>query len=198
MEEFDIIEIARDFGLVQVKERGREKIFRCPFCGDSKRKTHGHLHINAERNVFKCHRCGEEGNVLQLYAYLRGISTKEAYKELKHGRDYKPYKIPRRIPLVDEEKLEYKTYPVYEEMMKILPLYDRHLKALVARGFTEDYAKANFRSIPDSPQERQEIIRKLLHKFGTLKNTPGYFTKAGRWEMMGAPGILVPVKNPCG
>ena len=37
-----------------------EYIFRCPVCGDSVKKHHGHLYIN-EEGKFICFRCGFSG-----------------------------------------------------------------------------------------------------------------------------------------
>ncbi|MGB9825360.1 MAG: hypothetical protein ACPLRU_01695, partial [Desulfofundulus sp.] len=87
LKDFDIIGVAERLGLRFVKKGpGNERIYRCPFCGDSaKHPNKGHLYINAGTGVFKCHRCGEEGNAVTLWARCRGVDAKTAYRQLRDG-----------------------------------------------------------------------------------------------------------------
>lgn len=187
--DIDILDVVREHGLVQIKRSGDEIIFRCPFCGDSrKRQNHGHLYINHRKGLFKCHRCGEEGNALQLYAALENIDTRTAYRQLFERKKE------------EEDVFKTKTYRythinrVYRDLMNLLPLYERHVRALKNRGLSENYIFANFRSLPDTAGERHEVIRQLLHRHN-LQHVPGFFTRNGRWEMVSGPGILVPVRS---
>lgn len=41
---------------------------KCVFCGDTNK--YGHLYINRETGLWKCHRCGEQGNFYQLQTRL--------------------------------------------------------------------------------------------------------------------------------
>ena len=53
----------------------------CPFCQSSKEKN-GYLKINTIKNVYMCEKCGLSGSSIDLYANLKYISTKEAFKRL--------------------------------------------------------------------------------------------------------------------
>ncbi len=52
--------------LTYIKSNTRHHIFRCPFCGDSKDTTHGHLYIAIDKPVFRCVRCGTGGHLSYL------------------------------------------------------------------------------------------------------------------------------------
>jgi hypothetical protein len=63
---------------------------RCPFCGDSKKskkikRFHLDYYGKYDEWVFKCYNGGcnpGTGNIFTLYAFVKGISQKEAYREL--------------------------------------------------------------------------------------------------------------------
>lgn len=53
-----------------VKETGAHYIFKCPFCGDSKKADHGHLYVSKTEPVYHCVRCGQGGHIASLIAHL--------------------------------------------------------------------------------------------------------------------------------
>ena len=73
-------------GRVSKKE---EHLFECPFCNDgsghSKKKYK--LSINANKNVFKCWRCGRSGGALDFITTVDRVSRTEAVKIVYGTRD---------------------------------------------------------------------------------------------------------------
>ncbi len=70
---------------VTVSSEGTHFHCRCVLCGDSKKslsKKRFHLDWSPARVIWKCWNCGRSGNFLQLYARIKHIDTKEAYKIL--------------------------------------------------------------------------------------------------------------------
>jgi archaellum biogenesis ATPase FlaH len=53
----------------QFKAKGRELVTECPLCAKPE-----HLYMNADTGLWKCHRCGETGNLYQLRRRL-GLQT---------------------------------------------------------------------------------------------------------------------------
>jgi transcription elongation factor Elf1 len=52
--------------LTYIKSDKKHHTFRCPFCGDSANKKHGHLNVSRENPVFRCVRCGTGGHIKVL------------------------------------------------------------------------------------------------------------------------------------
>lgn len=62
---------------------------RCCFCGDSTTKQSvRRLHIDFyppyNTYIFKCHRCGESGNIITLYSYIHSCTYEQARKILQN------------------------------------------------------------------------------------------------------------------
>ena len=88
-----IVETARRCGLV-INSRTLRRLeveASCPFCGD-----HGpgkyHLSLNTDKDLYRCNLCGAHGNSISLYARIKGITNKEAFREL--SGDTKLYPFP--------------------------------------------------------------------------------------------------------
>lgn len=68
--------------------------FRCPFCGDSKKKktkARGYIFEIESNAIFKCHNCGKSGNFSSILAELdHGLYTQ--YKLEKFGTEKKSVK----------------------------------------------------------------------------------------------------------
>ena len=78
-----IVETARRCGLVldSWTLQRSEVEASCPFCG-----VHGpgkyHLSLNTNTDQYRCNLCGAHGNSVSLYAKIKGITNKEAFREL--------------------------------------------------------------------------------------------------------------------
>ena len=94
-EKIPIVETARRCGLVLDSRtlRRLEVEASCPFCGD-----HGtgkyHLSLNTNTDQYRCNLCGVHGNSVSLYARLKGMSNKEAFREL--SKEVKTYPFPQQ------------------------------------------------------------------------------------------------------
>lgn len=56
----------------------------CPFCSDPETGNPRAFVAHTNRHIFKCHRCGRGGDVLNLWAAFRGTSLNKASCELYH------------------------------------------------------------------------------------------------------------------
>lgn len=55
------------------QQRGQELVTRCPLCDDPDGKPE-HFYIHVEKGIWKCHKCGESGNLYQLKKRLGLLS----------------------------------------------------------------------------------------------------------------------------
>jgi hypothetical protein len=207
-EGFDIVEVARRCGISVLKQLpDGQWLARCPFCGDSqKSQQHGHLYLKQATGEYKCQRCGEGGYAIGLYARLRGIDTKTAYKELSYYTvsGYTPeirYDPCKRVVIAPEEPIapiEHR-HEVYTSLIKVLPLLSAHRADLLRRGLSEAVIERNgYRSLPVVPKNRLIVCKKLLQKHD-LTGIPGfYINKEGEWDMASVSGYLIPVRDPKG
>lgn len=208
---FDIIHVAEKLGLKYIKEGpGSEKIYRCPFCGDStKHLNKGHFYINTLTGQYKCQRCGEEGNAITLWANYQGIDTKQAYKELCDNAKAALLDRPVKCVHIKADKGNLADIDlrnrVYTYFLKLLKLEPTHKKDLLKRGLGELQIFDNmYRSIPQDPRYRWKVakhVQKRLQEIGkSLEGIPGFYTRSGRygeyWDFLAPPGYLIPVKDP--
>lgn len=196
----DPVSVAVRLGLRFVKDGpGDERIFRCPFCGDSRKHADkGHFYLNVREGAWQCHRCGEKGNLVTLYARLKNTDNGTAWRELglQDG-------IPERIPVSrsDPAPVEHRDR-VYRAFLSVLSLYPAHKADLLRRGLDEETVRRNgYRSLPVDARQRWEICRWLAGKT-SLEGVPGFFTRSGRygpfWDFWNPTGYLIPVRTPEG
>jgi DNA primase len=201
--DFDILDTAKGLGIkILRKASSEEYIARCPLCGDSENPEHGHLYLNISKNVYYCVRCGEGGDVVDLYAKLTNLSKEEAYKELISGN----IPVPR---LNKENSSKVQNNPVapieirdrvYRAFLDKLVLEPYHRRNLLKRGLSwEETAKNLYKSLPEEPQQRWEICRELIKEGYNLKGIPGFYQreKDGEkyWDFVNYKGFLIPVKD---
>lgn len=188
---------------------------RCPFCDDKK----FHMSISLDKWACHCWRCGYGGNGLTLYADVRGISNKDAYKELadEYGSETssEPYKYkatktePIPEPLPDFDKYD----KVYRALLSHLTLDDEHDAALISRGMSSEAIETGmYRSLPDIARTKdktdadkrrlrlgKKLAKKLIGQGYDLSGVPGFYTdETGNWVFRYIPGMLVPVKDRFG
>jgi ribosomal protein L37AE/L43A len=92
------------------KRAGREVVTTCPFCDKPE-----HLYMNGETGAWKCHRCGEAGNLYQLRQRL-GLGRQNGIASMREALGTPSKRIPmaqveekHRALLGDQEALAYCT-----------------------------------------------------------------------------------------
>lgn len=200
-EKIPIVETARRCGLVLDSRtlRRLEVEASCPFCGD-----HGpgkyHLSLNTSTDQYRCNLCGAHGNSVSLYARIKGMSNKEAFREL--SRETKSYPFPQQP---EPQKTERQPLPLeqrhaaYSDMLEHLTLLGRHRENLIGRGLSMERIHQNqYRSMPETDRSRR-LLAELLRACGhELLGLPGFRTYYGEWSISGPTGFLIPVRNQDG
>lgn len=118
-------------GITDVKQRGNEISFACPFGCDDDRRNNEELHCgyDLEKCVWQCFKCGESGNFITL---------------LKHFGDYDEYDTEQKAkqaPVVKKRKSSLETI--------VLKAHDNN------RKFVKEYF--NNRSINDASIEKYKL-----------------------------------------
>lgn len=206
LEEFDILEVARRCNIEILNPKkplpNGQYLARCPFCGDStKSAKHGHLYLKPATGEYKCQRCGEGGFTVGFYARLRGIDTKEAYKELASATGETPdirYDPKKMIQVVDEPlaPLE-RRHEVYNDFLEMLLLRPIHWSDLLKRGLPNEVITQDaYKSFPTDPKQRWSLCGRLSQKHD-LSRVPGfYINRSGKWDIVPYPeGYLIAVRN---
>ena len=200
-----ILEAARRCGLAIDSRtiRRTEVEASCPFCGDHGPGKH-HLSMNTDMDVFRCNLCAASGNSVTLYAKLKGVSTKEAYRDLTGtGGIYPPVSrsVSQYAPPYMERQPERQPaalplrHAAYSDMLSCLTLYAGHRENLRKRGLDDGRIERNgYKSMPETWEERRRIAG-LLSRRHNLTGIPGFYTRYGEWTIAGPPGILIPVRD---
>ncbi|WPX08115.1 DUF3854 domain-containing protein [Anaerocellum danielii] len=187
-----------------LKQRGYELNCLCPWCDEPHRRE-GHLYINILKNTFICHKCGRQGNALQLYAILTNQDTKEAYRELAQeiaSGSQRLYHV--QYKLQNKETQQKHIAPpevrdkVYREFLKLLSLNEEHKRELLRRGVSETFIKIKGYKSLNVEKERRILICKMLQQRGlSLENIPGFYRHktTGEWDFIPYQGYAIPVKN---
>ena len=199
-EKIPIVDTARRCGLVLDSRtlRRREVEASCPFSGDHGKGKY-HLSLNTATDQFRCNLCGAHGNSVTLYARLNGVSNKQAFQELRMGTNV--YPIPKQ-PTPQNTETERQPVPLevrhaaYTAMLDHLALLDRHRENLLERGLSEERIVRNqYRSMPETEQDRR-LLASLLRSCGfDLLGIPGFRTYYGDWTLAGPNGLIIPARN---
>lgn len=203
---FNISDVA---DLLRIKRLSEGNSFGvvCPYCGDERGKMNFRImKENEPANTYHCFCCGEKGNMLTLYADLKGIYGKDRYKiafreiqeAIEPGVSLKPQTRSHPMTNVKEEELaslEVRNR-VYNRLLEFLTLSDVHRKKLLERGLTNEQIDLyQFRSTPAYGTEN--LARKLIAEGYSLSGIPGfYFNGRRNWDAAfyrGNRGFICPV-----
>ncbi len=96
-----------------------------------------------------------------------------------------------RQPVSLEER-----HAAYTAMLGHLTLLDKHHENLLERGLSEERITRNqYRSMPETEQDRR-LLASLLRSCGfDLLGVPGFRTYYGDWTLAGPNGFIIPVRN---
>ncbi len=196
-----IVDTARRCGLVLDSRtlRRDEVEASCPFCGDHGKGKY-HLSLNTLTDQYRCNLCGAKGNSVTLYARAKGVSNREAFRELAKGGNV--YPLPQQPTPQNTERQPRplaERHEIYTDMLNFLTLSDQHRENLLGRGFSEERIEQNmYRTMPKTEAGRK-ILAYLLRVCGhELLGIPGFRTYYGTWTLCGPDGFLIPVRDKDG
>ena len=190
-EYINITNVINQLNIKKTNVRGAYIYALCHFCQSSKEKN-GYLKINTISNVYMCRKCEESGSSIDLYAKLKYISTKEAFKRLLKETpilDNMPYTFNNPI------KDEYYRDVVYKKFLQMQELKDIHYKHLKKMKFRENYIIENqFKSIENDPIKKKRICAELQKEGLKLDGIPGFMQDTDfKWTYKSHEGIFIPV-----
>lgn len=153
----NICNVISKLNLKTTHQAGSNIYLNCPFCqtGDEK---NGYMKINITNNLYICNNCEERGTSIDLYAKVKFISTKEAFKRLLKETPVLNRSYIYNNPIKDE----YYRDLVYRSFLDLQQLSKQHKKMLNNMGFTDNYILDNqFKSIENRTNKKKEICIKL-------------------------------------
>lgn len=130
------------------------------------------MSLNSQNNKYCCSRCGAGGYSIGLYAKVRNIDNKKAYKELLERKCFSLDKAQVEISpinlLADIETRDV----IYREFLGMLKLEGSHRKYLERIGFlNSSIDKGLYKSIPKNYIKRRLIGSSLSRKYNLERNT---------------------------
>jgi len=82
----------------------------------------------------------------------------------------------------------------YRALLSELTLSEIHRENLQSRGLTDvEIEGLGYRTLP--PNGRRELVTRLQTQGVRLAGVPGFYLKAGQWQLAGPVGIAIPVKD---
>ncbi len=190
-ENINITNVVNQLHLKKIYTNGTNIYAICPFCQSSEEKN-GYLKINTIKNVYICKKCEASGSSIDLYANVKYITTKEAFKMLLKESpvlDNMPYTYNNPV------KDEYYRDIVYRSFLEKLKLNDLHYKKLKSMNFTDEYIRDKlFKSIENHNSKKKKICIELQSEGFKLDGIPGFFQdKDFKWSYKSHKGIFIPV-----
>lgn len=179
----NILNVAYHLCLEVVEEKGFETRCICPFCGYNKLSKIPTMSLNTRDNKYCCTRCGNGGYSVGLYARVRGMDTKKAYKELLEKECYSQNKSRVEISpinlLADIELRD----SVYRDFLGMLKLEGQHRRYLKSLGFLDSSIDDGlYKTIPKNYIKRRIIVAELSRKYN-LAGIPRIFSRR-RFQMV--------------
>lgn len=152
------------------------------------------MSLNTRDNKYHCMRCGAGGYSVGLYARVRGIDTKKAYKELLEKECYSldrsrieisPINLLADIEIRDK---------IYREFLSMLKLDSQHRIYLKNLGLlNSSIENGMYKSIPKNYIKRR-LVGSALSKKYNLCGIPGFYQEEDfRWVFSKYSGFFVPV-----
>lgn len=189
-----ILNVAYHLSLEITDTRGIEYKAICPFCGYNKNSKVATLSLNINNNKYCCSRCGTGGFSIGLYAKVKGIDNKKAYKELLDKEFFSMDKSRITISPINEIADINTRNKVYREFLNMLNLDIKHRRYLESQGFLKSTIENQmYRTIPKNYIKRRLIASKLKKRFN-LAGIAGFFQEEDwGWNFINARGFFVPM-----
>lgn len=164
------------------------------FAGYNKNSKIPTLSLNSQNNKYCCCRCGVGGYSIGLYAKIRGLSTKQAYRELLEREcfsvdishiEISPINLLADIKIRDT---------VYREFLSMLKLEGQHKNYLQSIGLlNSSIDEGMYKTVPKNYIKRRIIAYELSKKYN-LCGIPGMFKEEDfKWCFSRYNGFFVPV-----
>ena len=170
----NISNVINKLGLKKTSQIGNNIYLACPFCQDSSEKN-GYMKANIINNLFVCNKCETSGTSVDLYANLKYITTKEAYKKLLRETP-----VLDNIPYIFNNPIKDECYRdlVYNNFLDMQSLTKEHKVKLQNMQFNEEYIiKNKFKSIENNEKKKKEICKKLQENGFKLDGIPRIFPR---------------------
>ena len=142
------------------------------FVGYNKNSKIPTMSLNSQNNKYCCCRCGVGGYSIGLYAKVKGIDNKKAYKELldrecfslnKSSIEISPINLLRDIEIRDK---------IYRDFLNMLRLDINHKKYLKNIGFLDSSIDKNlYKSVPKNYIKRRLICNSLSKEYNLARNS---------------------------
>ena len=163
---------------------------KCPLCED----TGQWCSVSADGAMAKCRRVSD--GAVKESDDGGGMYWIHALKESKPGTS--PRHIPREDPraeLADAITLD----AAYTALLTVLRLSPSHHDALIKRGLDDDaITQAAYRTLPSSMMDRGAARHALVQAMSPVGGIPRHVPGITPGEILGAPGLLIPVRDPGG
>lgn len=157
------------------------------------------MSLNSQNNKYCCSRCGVGGFSVGLYAKVKNIDTKRAYKELLERECFSLNKSPIEISpinLITDVEIRDAVYRDFLSMLKLEPQHKRYLSSI---GLLDSTIEDNlYKSIPKNYIKRRLIGHTLSKKYN-LCGIPGFFQEEDfKWCFSRFDGFFVPILDSNG
>lgn len=186
MDKLDFVEVQKHINILNVayhlcleiiENRGYEHKAICPFCGYNKNSKIATLSLNSQSNKYHCVRCGSGGYSTGLYAKIRGIDTKKAFKELLERECFSMNNSKIEISPINLLADIKQRDTVYREFLGMLKLENQHRRCLKNIGFLDSSIDDGlYRSIPKNYIKRR-LIGSSLAKNYNLEGIPRFLSR---------------------
>lgn len=152
------------------------------------------MSLNTRDNKYHCMRCGSGGYSIGLYAKVRGIDNKKAYKELLEKECYSLDRSRVEISpinLLADIEIRDKIYREFLEMLKLDSHHKAYLKNLGL--LNSSIENGMYKSVPKKYIKRRLIGSQLSRKYN-LCGIPGFYQEEDfKWVLSRYNGFFVPV-----
>lgn len=164
------------------------------FVGYNKNTKIPTMSLNSQNNKYCCSRCGAGGYSVGLYAKLKNIDTKRAYKELLERECFSLNKSSIEISpinLIADVEIRDAVYRDFLSMLRLEPQHKRYLSRI---GLLNSTIEDNlYKSIPKNYIKRRLISYSLSKKYN-LCGIPGFFQEEDfKWCFSRFDGFFVPI-----
>lgn len=130
------------------------------------------MSLNSQNNKYHCCRCGVGGYSVGLYAKVKGIDTKKAYRELLDREYFSQDKVSIEIsPINLLSDIEIRDR-VYRDFLSMLRLENQHKIYLKNIGLLESTIEDNmYKTVPKNYIKRRLVCNSLSRKYNLARNS---------------------------